>query len=351
MGERVIQYIDYAGFSFNGVHSSQLGIYRVSDGSRYNENLLPTIQDKTIPIPGGDGTYFFDSFYTQKPFNLQIAFDSLTEKDLRDLKKLFSIKKPVRLIFDETPFKYYLVKATGSPSVKTIAFEEECESTDDGAFLANQTDNMTNISGIYPYDASETYMRRIYKGEGTLSLIAYTPYAKSVYKYIDEVPEIIMNIEEWRIASGLLPTKGEYDTPQLLSNHYLIKTYNSGDTESDYMLYFIDTNKTGEIPAISLHMDGEGTFMDIDKIKLIDDDGIRINTRLELIEGVKLKTESELARDPSSKYKITGNIYNGSKKSGLFLRLPIGASELEIYSLNNGELPIPESITYGFSYL
>jgi hypothetical protein len=39
---------DYIGFTFNGVHSSSLGIVRVSDGSRFNENLLPTMQDKTI---------------------------------------------------------------------------------------------------------------------------------------------------------------------------------------------------------------------------------------------------------------------------------------------------------------
>jgi hypothetical protein len=34
---------DYVGFTFNGRHSSSLGIVRISDGSRFNENLLPTI--------------------------------------------------------------------------------------------------------------------------------------------------------------------------------------------------------------------------------------------------------------------------------------------------------------------
>jgi hypothetical protein len=37
------QTTDYIGFSFNGVHSSELGIVRTSEGSRFNENLLPTI--------------------------------------------------------------------------------------------------------------------------------------------------------------------------------------------------------------------------------------------------------------------------------------------------------------------
>ena len=42
---------DYIGFTFNGVHSDTLGIKRTSEGSRFNENLLPTIQDKTVQVP------------------------------------------------------------------------------------------------------------------------------------------------------------------------------------------------------------------------------------------------------------------------------------------------------------
>ena len=38
----------YLGFTFNGVHSSDLGIVRTSSGSRYNDDLLPTTTDKTV---------------------------------------------------------------------------------------------------------------------------------------------------------------------------------------------------------------------------------------------------------------------------------------------------------------
>ena len=34
---------DYIGFTFGDVHSSELGLVRVSDGSRYNEDLLPPL--------------------------------------------------------------------------------------------------------------------------------------------------------------------------------------------------------------------------------------------------------------------------------------------------------------------
>jgi len=42
VGESILSN-DYIGFTFNGIHSSELGIVRTSEGSRFNENLLPTI--------------------------------------------------------------------------------------------------------------------------------------------------------------------------------------------------------------------------------------------------------------------------------------------------------------------
>ena len=53
---------DFLGFSFAGKHSwDDFGLIRTSDGDRYNENLAPTMNDKTAEVPGGDGMYFFGS--------------------------------------------------------------------------------------------------------------------------------------------------------------------------------------------------------------------------------------------------------------------------------------------------
>lgn len=114
---------EFIGFSFGGVHSSELGIIRVSDGSRYNENLLPTIQDKTVQVPGGDGMYYFGSYYTQRQFNISIAYDDLTEEQIQLIKLMFGKKEPQKLIFDETPYKFYWAKSTGTPSLKFICFD------------------------------------------------------------------------------------------------------------------------------------------------------------------------------------------------------------------------------------
>ena len=78
---------DFIGFTFNGVHSSTLGITRVSNGSRYTEDLLPTYQDKVVDAPGTDETYYFGSYYKQKVINISIAFDDLTEAQIRKIKQ------------------------------------------------------------------------------------------------------------------------------------------------------------------------------------------------------------------------------------------------------------------------
>ena len=115
---------DFIGFSFNEHRSESLGIVRVSDGSRYNEDLVPTTQDKTVQIPGGDGFYYFGSDYTQKPFTIPIAFDGLTEKQFRELQQVFGTKELGKLVFDERPYKYYMVKSS-KPQLKYICFEQD----------------------------------------------------------------------------------------------------------------------------------------------------------------------------------------------------------------------------------
>ena len=81
---------DFVGFTYNGHHSSEYGIFHVSDGSRYKDNLLPSRQDKTAQVPGGNGTYYFGSYYTSRVFDLQIAYgddtNKVTEQKLRQMR-------------------------------------------------------------------------------------------------------------------------------------------------------------------------------------------------------------------------------------------------------------------------
>ena len=181
---------DYMGFTYNNVHSSDLGIVRVSDGSRFNENLLPTMQDKTVPVPGGDGSYFFGSYYTQRQFNISFAFDDLTEEQLARIRSHFGDKQIYDLIFDEAPYKVYSAKVTGTATLKYIPFAE-------------------GATG------------RLYKGEGTIQFTCFYPFARCwsnnkddyknhrAYQHYDDQKKLITDenwkdrVNEWWAASRI----------------------------------------------------------------------------------------------------------------------------------------------------
>ena len=268
---------DFIGFSFNEHRSESLGIVRVSDGSRYNEDLVPTTQDKTVQVPGGDGFYYFGSDYTQRQFSINIAFDELTEKQFRELQQVFGTKELGKLIFDERPYKYYMVKSS-KPQLKYICFGKDGE--------------------------------RIYKGEGTLTFTAYYPFAKSVFKFLNEYGN--KNKDEWKEASGMKAEKGTYD---IVSNNGSISVYNAGDLETDFILKFslpADNTPIGDI-KITLSKENVGkveAFLDLNGFSKKDaDTGFQINTKTNLIEGFNAEG-------------LTGTLYNENITQGDFFKIP-----------------------------
>ena len=153
---------DFKGFTFNNIHSSTLGITRVSDGSRYNDGVVPTFQDTAIDVMGGTGKKYFGSAYSKRDISVSFAFDNLTEIQLRRIRQLWNDKQIHDLIFDEAPYKVYSARVTGNSVMKFVAFD----------------DGVTH-----------------YRGEGSLTFTCYFPYARSRYEY-DEL-YTVDNIHEW----------------------------------------------------------------------------------------------------------------------------------------------------------
>lgn len=309
---------DFIGFSFNGHRSEDLGIMRVSDGSRYNEDLVPTVQDKIVQVPGGDGFYYFGSDYTQREFSINIAFDDLTEEQFRELRQVFGTKELGKLIFDERPYKYYMVKS-GKPQLKYICFGKDREA-------------------------------RTYKGEGTLTFTAYYPYAKSVHKFLSEFnDDIFKNKNEWKGSINLLESKGNYDTA--ISNNdtkptaYTINLYNPGDLETDFILRFNFKGK--QIGGFDLKLQkgnieyGELAFSTITKFS--EDNAFQINTKTNLIEG--------LSGNDGNRYKLTGTLYNKYVKLGDFFKIPTGDGyTLNINYIENTSDVVAPTIEYDYIY-
>ena len=273
---------DFIGFTFNGVHSSDMGIIRTSDGSRFNENLLPASTDKTVQIPGGDGTYYFGSNYTQRQIPISIATDELTETQFRQLKQWLGDKQIHPLVFDEAPYKTYMVKTSSIPTLKFICF-----------------DNITKNNG-------EMTVNRVYKGEGSLQFIAYFPFARCTKKYLSEYTD--SNKEEWASASGLLTTQGDYD-----GTGAEINLYNPGDIETDFFAYYVRTSLKR---LTKIYINSNILNFDFSNNDNVIDTYIRINSKANLIEGC------------DENFKPTGTLYNKFITSGDFFKIPTGKNQL-----------------------
>lgn len=209
---------DFLGFTYNGVHSSELGIIRVSDGDRYIDNILPTIKDTTQPAAGHDGVYLISSQVGSREFSVNFAFDHLTDSLLNKLKQVFNGLQQYELIFDEYPYKVYDAKVKNPITLKYIPFDEEIAVGDK---VVKQT---------------------IYKGEGSVNFICCYPYAHTptvtktiicdgIEKTIDgkykEYYEDCNNIDQWISSSGIYSYAQSYNK---------IGYINQGDKPAHFIL-------------------------------------------------------------------------------------------------------------------
>lgn len=135
-------------------NSKDLGLYRVSDNNRYSETITPTFEDKVVHVPGQKGSYYFGTKYKDKAFNINVAFDNLSVEQFKDMTTTFDNlvmqeePMPLKLIFDDTPYKMNLVYLQNPPTFSYIPFDENEET--------------------------------VLKGEGTISFICFEPFARSV---------------------------------------------------------------------------------------------------------------------------------------------------------------------------
>lgn len=310
---------DFTGFTFNGKHSSELGITRVSSGDRYEENLHPDIEDRTAEVPGLDGSYFFGSNYKARNINIEIAFDHLTESGLRELKKVFDPRYNGELIFDEHPYKKYIAKLESPIELSYICFDERerTEGAKRDGVRRDRSEGANNTwEQVTPWEYT-TNIERIYKGEGKINFICYFPFAKSVYKYLPSEEEN----SKWAASSGLL-TGAEFENFNVYDQESgTINIYNGGDIETGFRLY-IPANFAMSGVTLTYKEDGESesAHLVLKPISLkegkngITDIGILIDTTNEMIMGVS-------AFSPMDETIITsGNIYNGYISAGYFFK-------------------------------
>ena len=260
--------LDYVGFTFNGLHSSQFGILSVTSGNRYAQDLLPSSQDVSANIEGGDGSYYFGSNLKERTFSLNLAFDSVTELEFREMGAWLHNNNNIGiLIFDEKPYIKYYAKLKGAVPMKYLTFEEN------------------NV-------------KRVYKGEATISFTSYDVYGYSVYNFLNSYTDV--NKDEWAGASQMLVSNVLLGQPYYdLYKSGALRVYNPGDVPADYIITLtIDDNVT---PVLTL---GSSTMT--------------INCSNLLTGTVTIDSNKRLI-------KYNGEIFNYLLTNGNFFKIPKSA--------------------------
>ena len=348
---------DFLGFTFGNDHSSDLGITRVSGGDRYDEELHPEIKDRTAEVPGLNGEYYFGSDFGTKTFDIEIAFDHLTEKQFRKLRKIFGTKSIQPLIFDERPYKKYMAKLESPVELSYICFDERIRvkyseehnigtiDTQEGAISGEVLEELPD--GVrMEYDKQGNRVRqkvdpwvykkgteRIYKGEGKMTFICYFPFAKSTFKVLPEQGEAYYEgSEEWAVSSGILSAeeRGATQSHEAIDTYITeepgtstsgsIIIYNPGDIETGFRLY-VPFNGQTTIDSLNISYISGADYIGelyLSEIKKQgQDEGILINTTNDLVQGVV-----DMSVDSGNPtYTTTGNLYNQHVIAGSFFKL------------------------------
>ena len=343
---------DFTGFTFGNWRSSDweqnLEVLRVSGGDRYDEELHPEIKDITAEVPGVNGEYYFGSNYGPKKIEIEIAFDSLTEAQFRELRRVFGTTKVKELIFDERPYKKYMAKLESPIELSYVCFDEPIKSVSttpepglrvirgEETIIDEETQEETVVptwerESIYPYVIEEG-TQRIYKGEGKIAFVCYFPFAKSVYKVLPE------GSTDWAISSGILSAEEYQNFDKYDAETGIINVYNPGDIEIGFRFY-IPTEALAE----QIILQCENKSLVIDPITLKEgDDGVIVDTNTGIISGLVPSTmtiakidegtgdiiyveevDESIHVDYSGNvfYTTSGNIYNQFVNSGYFFKI------------------------------
>lgn len=158
----------FLGFTYNGIHSSIVGITRTSHGNANEERLIPIMKDLSVDNVGSDNSYHFGTLYTKREFVVNFCYEEMTEQQKKLITKMWKDGEIHDLIFDEYPYKVYSAKITGNSTFKEIPFFHNKE-------LGEK--------------------ERTYSGEGTFVFTSFSPFARSRYEYIEDY--IVELIHEW----------------------------------------------------------------------------------------------------------------------------------------------------------
>lgn len=252
----------FLGFTINGIHSSQLGIVRTYD--KEYELKQASFSDEIQEREGRDGEDWYGTLLGDKEIPISFAYYGLTEYQLSQIKKLFNIKKPVPLILDEEPHKTWMVYSGSGATRSYIGFEMN------GDRYYNGDGQVTFVSHS-PYAKCELLCEEDYTEDSLLNREQFitsiieddtfsavlstvsTDEQKVLSSLISKVETIDSNLEEWKNAINL-PHQNEQFS---IDESGIATYYNPGDVAVGFKIYFKTTGKDQTISLKKINEEAE----------------------------------------------------------------------------------------------
>ena len=127
------------GFSFNGVHCNTYGCTYIPTAE--TKFVQPDIEVASSEIAGRDGGYFHSAKLKTRVFSLNCFFEDVTMATLYDIGTWLSKDAVGKLIFDDRPAVYYIVRPTSKfePSIYGRRQDWMNQLTYSGTFTATFT--------------------------------------------------------------------------------------------------------------------------------------------------------------------------------------------------------------------
>ena len=201
----------YLGFTFAGHHSSEFGLLVVSDGSRYHQNLSSAFNDSVMSVPGYNGNYYFGTQISTRDFEINCAFDELSTHMRDEIQQWLYPNKIGWLIFDEAPYKKYLVKISSPINFSYLPFN-----------------NYNNHKGYY-------FNQDILKGELSISFFSFNEYGIGNEEF--DRPIIVKNkdITQQILDSGLIPKNYNIKNNNIYLSNEKIVNFNNNEIKEFYL--------------------------------------------------------------------------------------------------------------------
>ena len=114
---------EFSGFRYNGVHSSTMGVYSVTDVRR---DILPPINSRLLTVPGRGGAYYQGHDLGVREIEVDIVLRGTSQENLRSIVRALAAwlrpdSEPKDLIFDDEPSLTWKAVLSNETDLQEIA--------------------------------------------------------------------------------------------------------------------------------------------------------------------------------------------------------------------------------------